>query len=63
MTDHSGDAPVAEMIATVLRDGQHDEVAVEEPLEIRVDGDRLWSACAHRDTTRNSAWVSLTAKA
>jgi FdhD protein len=26
------------MIATVLRDGQRDEVAVEEPLEIRVDG-------------------------
>jgi FdhD protein len=25
------------MIATVLRDGQRDEVAVEEPLEIRVD--------------------------
>ena len=26
------------MIATILRDGQRDEVAVEEPLEIRVDG-------------------------
>jgi FdhD protein len=26
------------MIATVLRDGRRDEVAVEEPLEIRVDG-------------------------
>jgi FdhD protein len=26
------------MIAAVLRDGQRDEVAVEEPLEIRVDG-------------------------
>ena len=26
------------MIASVLRDGVHDEVAVEEPLEIRVDG-------------------------
>jgi FdhD protein len=25
------------MVATVLRDGQRDEVAVEEPLEIRVD--------------------------
>jgi FdhD protein len=32
------DAPVAGMIATILRDGQRDEVAVEEPLEIRVDG-------------------------
>src|ERR1700674_3064339 len=29
------------MIATVLRDGQRDEVAVEEPLEIRVDGTPL----------------------
>jgi FdhD protein len=29
------------MIATVLRDGQRDEVAVEEPLEIRVDGSPL----------------------
>ncbi len=28
----------AGMIATVLRDGQRDEVAVEEPLELRVDG-------------------------
>jgi FdhD protein len=26
------------MLARVLRDGKHDEVAVEEPLEIRVDG-------------------------
>jgi FdhD protein len=29
------------MIATVLRDGRRDEVAVEEPLEIRVDGSPL----------------------
>ena len=29
------------MIATVLRDGVRDEVAVEEPLEIRVDGAAL----------------------
>jgi FdhD protein len=29
------------MIATVLRDGIRDEVAVEEPLEIRVDGQPL----------------------
>ncbi len=28
------------MVATVLRDGERDEVAVEEPLEIRVDGAR-----------------------
>jgi FdhD protein len=34
----NGDAPRAGMIATVLRDGQRDEVAVEEPLEIPVDG-------------------------
>ena len=37
MTDQSGVAPAAGMIATVLRDGHRDEVAVEEPLEIRVD--------------------------
>src|SRR5579863_4611242 len=29
------------MVATVLRDGVRDEVAVEEPLEIRVDGTAL----------------------
>jgi FdhD protein len=28
----------ARMVATVMRDGERDEVAVEEPLEIRVDG-------------------------
>lgn len=38
MSDDSGDPLVAGMIATVIRDGQRDEVAVEEPLEIRVDG-------------------------
>ena len=38
MNREDGDAPVAGMIATILRDGQRDEVAVEEPLEIRVDG-------------------------
>lgn len=37
MSDRSADAPAAGMIATVVRDGQRDEVAVEEPLEIRVD--------------------------
>jgi FdhD protein len=41
VTDHSGDAPAAAMITTVSRDGQRDEVAVEEPLEIRVGGDPL----------------------
>jgi FdhD protein len=29
------------MVARVTRDGEHDEVAVEEPLEIRVDGEPL----------------------
>lgn len=29
------------MIATVIRDGEPDEVAVEEPMEIRVDGEPL----------------------
>ncbi len=36
-----GHAAGAGMIATVLRDGHRDEVAVEEPLEIRADGDPL----------------------
>jgi FdhD protein len=41
--DHvSGADPIGErMVATVVRDGRRDEVAVEEPLEIRVDGDPL----------------------
>ncbi len=38
MSGSSGDPLAPGMIATVLRDGQRDEVAVEEPLEIRVDG-------------------------
>lgn len=41
MTESRHDVPevvAAGMIATVMRDGQRDEVAVEEPLEIRVDG-------------------------
>ena len=38
MTDSRLDPLAAGMIATVLRDGERDEVAVEEPLEIRVDG-------------------------
>ena len=32
---------VERMTASVLRDGERDEVAVEEPLEIRVDGQPL----------------------
>lgn len=32
------DRAVAHSVAAVVRDGQRDEVAVEEPLEIRVDG-------------------------
>ena len=31
----------ARMIAVIERDGQRDEVAVEEPMEIRVDGQAL----------------------
>jgi len=38
VSDSRADPLTAGMIATVLRDGQRDEVAVEEPLEIRVDG-------------------------
>ncbi len=33
-----GDAGAARMLASVERDGEVDEVAVEEPLEIRIDG-------------------------
>ena len=32
---------VARTIAAIERDGQRDEVAVEEPMEIRVDGQAL----------------------
>jgi FdhD protein len=38
VSDSGTDPLAAGMIATVLRDGERDEVAVEEPLEIRVDG-------------------------
>ncbi len=41
MNEHRADAPTAHMTATVLRDGERDEVVVEEPLEIRVDGQPL----------------------
>ena len=41
MTDIGGDAVLARMVSVVERDGQRDEVAVEEPLEIRVDGEPL----------------------
>ena len=41
VNEHRADAPTAHMIATVLRDGERDEVGVEEPLEIRVDGEPL----------------------
>ncbi len=41
-SDGAGDGPVAgRMTAVVRRDGERDEVAVEEPLEIRVDGAAL----------------------
>jgi len=35
------DSAAAHMISSVVRDGARDEVAVEEPLEIRVDGEPL----------------------
>jgi FdhD protein len=38
VSSSAADPLAAGMIAAVLRDGQRDEVAVEEPLEIRVDG-------------------------
>jgi FdhD protein len=34
-------APLARMVSAVVHDGRRDEVAVEEPLEIRVDGEPL----------------------
>ena len=40
LTD-GGDRIAPRMIATVIRDGEPDEVAVEEPMEIRVDGEPL----------------------
>ena len=53
----------AGVIATVLRDGERDEVPVEEPLEVRVDGEPLLSPCAHPATTRSWHWDSSTARA
>jgi FdhD protein len=41
VSDSPADPLAAGMIATVHRDGERDEVAVEEPLEIRVDGGPL----------------------
>jgi FdhD protein len=41
LTTDRGDQLAARMIATVIRDGEPDEVAVEEPMEIRVDGEPL----------------------
>ncbi len=38
MNDRRVEAPAAQMIVTVSHDGDRDEVVVEEPLEIRVDG-------------------------
>jgi FdhD protein len=35
------DNPAPRMLAPVVRDGERDDVAVEEPLEIRVDGEPL----------------------
>ena len=35
------DPATTRMVASVVRDGERDEVAVEEPLEIRVDGEAL----------------------
>ncbi len=37
MSGAAVDAPLARMVAVVERDGGRDEVAIEEPLEIRVD--------------------------
>jgi hypothetical protein len=61
VTDQSGDAPAAGMIATVLRDGQRDEVAVEEPLETRVDNAPLVVSEECRRTWLNQATYSTTA--
>lgn len=41
MTRTTGSPPDSRMVARVVRDGVPDDVAVEEPLEIRVDGEPL----------------------
>ena len=41
-----GDPGTGRMVASVVHDGRRDEVAVEEPLEIRVDGTPLAVALA-----------------
>jgi FdhD protein len=41
VSDDAGVPVAGRMTAVVLRDGERDEVAVEEPLEIRVDGGAL----------------------
>jgi FdhD protein len=38
---HEQDPATGRMVASVVRDGERDELAVEEPLEIRVDGRAL----------------------
>ena len=43
----------AHMVAVIERDGHHDEVAVEEPMEIRVDGRGLTLAGFARGATVN----------
>ena len=35
------DADAGRMVTSVVREGERDEIAVEEPLEIRVDGEAL----------------------
>ncbi|HLH66399.1 MAG TPA: formate dehydrogenase accessory sulfurtransferase FdhD [Solirubrobacteraceae bacterium] len=41
MTGTGVEPPLALMVAVIERDGGRDEVAIEEPLEIRVDGEPL----------------------
>jgi FdhD protein len=41
MSEPSGDWPEVQQLRGIVRDGQEDLVAVEEPLEIRVDGDPI----------------------
>jgi len=50
------------MVASVRHDGIRDEVAVEEPLEIRVDGRPLAVTMRTPDTTRSLRSASSSAK-
>ena len=61
-TGYSFDVTNHMMVRTVEHDGARDEVAVEEPLEIRVDGAPLAVTMRTPETTRSSRSASSTAR-